>query len=107
KTGRCIAPRDEAFSSRATSNTVSCCFFPSNHIHVAVCAGLGVQPEEAPRTVMVIHGPPLFNRTTSPVWNCAMYRSPDVEGCVLCVRARLHACPDVQCSCLLPAAPAG
>src|SRR4029453_6910155 len=25
---------------------------------------------------MVIHGPPLFNRTTSPVWNCSMGRTP-------------------------------
>src|SRR5215475_5955647 len=25
---------------------------------------------------MIIHGPPLFNRTTSPVWNCSMSRTP-------------------------------
>src|SRR5215831_6918765 len=36
---------DEAFSSIAMSKIVSCCFCPSNHIHVAVCEGLGVQPE--------------------------------------------------------------
>lgn len=42
---RWVEPLYATFSSIATSKTVSCCFFPSNHIHEAVFEGLIVHPE--------------------------------------------------------------